>query len=559
MSNDFKNIEDLFKQAADQSTGTVPPPPDWSAMGSMLKESALIKSGAGAAKVGIGKMIAAKVFTKATIAIVTSATVITGSTLVVTKPWEDEIPQTATDAVEVNTSESETTTQTEAIATEWSLEDISHELLNEEKSSSTLSAPSASDISIEKNEASATMGVSSSTSNSELRKVEIERDKSHDSKTRNEHDLETLNAGLSNGIITVDGITQHANREVSKDEAGLVGSNETASFHISNDSSDNFNTISEVSDYDRASGLNNVQSFKDERALKDARGATEYSHAGHINAGLPSKFETLGLTTSDKFSSRVNLPMMTKLTLSTNLAKKESTIENRDITETEFVQTHQPWFVISPIASIDHGSYNVEPLELNGLSNSIYDIALEDNAIHYTVGVRAGIKVMPFAWLETGFVYAKRSAISGTILLIDESGVGLGLADYQLSGKYYEIPVNIVLRDNSGNLGYFAKVGMHFVGNLSNTANEFKYYDFETELLSTVSPSARTIVPAVNFGGGVEYSFAKHWSAFAEGTYRFAIKPVLNAPQFERAPLNPKWSTLSVGIGVNYYFIRNEK
>ena len=69
----------------------------------------------------------------------------------------------------------------------------------------------------------------------------------------------------------------------------------------------------------------------------------------------------------------------------------------------------------------------------------------------------------------------------------------------------------------------------------------------------------QTLNMAIVFGAGLEYNLNQKLRFYMEPTFRQSLRPVINHETFTDIPLNPYWSTLRLGLGVNYYFGNREK
>lgn len=223
--------------------------------------------------------------------------------------------------------------------------------------------------------------------------------------------------------------------------------------------------------------------------------------------------------------------------------------------ETSITMGHpEPRWLLSPYVSIDRSNYGIDAITLNNLAGSTRDLRLGSPNGTYSVGLRAAYNVAPYLWLESGFLYSRKSAISGTMELYDENNNINAFANYQLSGDFYEIPIALSVRGNNGYFGWYFKAGVHLTYNRPSAQSFFEYYDYDLEKVFTITPSIQTLNPAITASAGFEYNIKQNLRFYAEPTFRLATRPVLNTNEFNNIPLNPKWNTVGLGVGINYYF-----
>lgn len=579
MPDDYKNLEDLFKQAADKAGGSPPPPPDWGSMSSMLKESALIKAGGGAAKVGLFKALGAKMVTKAVVAVAITGTVTTGAYLAVTEA--DDVRET------IETNSMTTTEETPAAGFP---EEENGTVDSKQAAPRTLehrnNVPSATDQVNTQHNASNKVGApfdsdhATESNGSSIVVTKHQMDLKTNAVIVTPHDQETNQHTPKTGDVLDAGIPGNASEQATASDESTPGTSmDDAPVHTitsmdeelaeqrthgaaitpehmtaaamdpasdettADDTQPDVALANESTDAPKTEPLSETTSVDmDADALETDVEAVNKSEA--LNA-ISSMREALDPVTKMPFLDRSGAPVKLEA------LPLEYT--------TEFIDPKEPKWMISPIFSLDLSRYNIDQIELQNLVGSDYNVVLEDNKLAFTGGVRGAYNVYPYLWIETGVLYARKSTISGSMTLIDSASNIQGVANYRLSGRYLEVPLALTVRDNNGSFGWYGKVGTHLVLNWKSQNSYFEYFDYEKEVVNKVSPSWGTINPAISFGGGIEYNINHRVHAFVEPSYRFTLMPVLNSKEFSDIPVNPKWSTLSVGFGVNYYIGNYEK
>lgn len=212
-------------------------------------------------------------------------------------------------------------------------------------------------------------------------------------------------------------------------------------------------------------------------------------------------------------------------------------------------------WLIRPYFSIDLGEYREG---VNTLANPITivssDVNLNSGPFNFTSGILAAYHLAPFLWIESGFLYSQKNEISGRMGVLDANFQLIKVVDYHLSGKYLEVPVHLMIKDNNGVFGYYAKAGMHMAFSYSESSNYIDIHDFEIIKTFRVEPSIQTFIPVISLGLGLEYNLNNSLRIFAEPNFRYSTKSVLNASEVENVPINPKWHTFGLAIGLNYYF-----
>jgi len=263
---------------------------------------------------------------------------------------------------------------------------------------------------------------------------------------------------------------------------------------------------------------------------------------------------------SDVDSSTINSIALTdndEQATGVNTSQTDSLIEASDSSAPQIgsitMRPKEPRWLISPYLSIDRSNYTIDQFTLSNLAGSTNDLQIGSNGATFSAGIRGAYNIAPYLWLESGFLYSKKSGIQGIMELYDDNGEVTALANYQLTGDFYEIPLALGVRSNNGYFGWYFKAGVNLAYNRASTSSFFEYYDFEVEKVFTIKPSIRTLNPVIAASAGFEYNILPQLRFYAEPNFRFATRPVLNTPEFDQIPLNPKWSTIGLGIGINYY------
>ncbi|GEM_PF-5148369 len=617
MSDDLKNIEDLFREASDQAAGSPPPPPDWAGMSSMLKESALIKTGAGAgtgagsagaggaggsggvgaaAKAGLAKVLGAKLVVKAIVATSITAAVGTSTYVVLQdEPTEismeeaapdqnntdvisledevivldetenevaqDQMDMTSSDAVELsgatstemNTAADQTTASTatagvnikssaaETGVTEAAIAGATNE---NAMASSAPNQPAA-------NEASERMeqdAAASSETNAVAGAVEPQGSIADGS---SDLPSEKLAASSVNSVPSDEpSLESPEQKQPNAATPPLEGAVDAVALNEESSSA----PATEVNNMPEASGTVNTENAATQ--MVDASGV---SAAAPVVAqpAMPVANANPEMAVVNSSAARFTMNQMPSLTLLGS--DTASGLALKPPTEYDFVPSAEPKWIISPYVSFDRSSYNVDQLELQNLTNSKYNVQLNSSQLQFTAGLRGAYNFYPHLWIESGVLFSQKSAITGEIELSDDNGNLVGIAEYDLSGQFLEIPISIVLRKNNASFGWYAKAGIHLSYNFPSNNSSYLYRDIANEVQYTVEPSIQTLNPAIAFGAGLEYNITPQFRLYAEPSFRYALRPVLNPSGFNNIPLNPKWNTLGLGIGVNYYFGKNAK
>ena len=216
-------------------------------------------------------------------------------------------------------------------------------------------------------------------------------------------------------------------------------------------------------------------------------------------------------------------------------------------------------WMVAPYVSLDRSRYSVDELDLLQANQSNYNLVLNAQSTDYTVGARAAVRVAPYLWAESGILYSSKAAIKGTVDVLSDTGLHIGTAQYNLSGRYLEIPLAISVRSNNGQFGWYARMGVHLAYNMQSDSSFYSYNNYESYTQQRIVPSMQTMNMTIMFGAGVEYNISKTLRFYAEPSFRQSLRPVINHDTFSNIPLNPHWSTLGLGVGVNYYFGNRDK
>lgn len=613
MPNDYKNIEDLFKEASSQAAGPPPPPPDWGGMSAMLKESALIKTGAGAgagatgaggaAKAGLAKVLGAKLLVNAVVA----TTVTVGAVTAVYVAVDDndatisiEESTTASEDLETASFEDETATQEAINPADATL--AADESPLDPTQSNALKAVDATNTaglggnSTKPNQAMKTTSEGlTEASNAEpitrgsmTQATDASVEKNEDEAT--DADENQTNSFASGSEADIAATATEANSssfgdassEASENTVGNNGSDatlvtDTDLVTTAPDATPPALRMEDPSAVENNSGGNNEppldSPFDEEELANNASASAAQIDATTQDFGTTSDPEeapiyliplddtptqnTLENKIVSNTNSRFTLEQMPLLSLSGSDTSSTLALHGSD--EFDFVPSAKPKWIISPYFSFDRSSYNVDQLELQNLTNSKYDVELNSSKLHYTVGLRGAYSFFPNLWLESGLLFSQKSTITGNIELSDDDGNLVGIAEYDLSGQFLEIPIALVLRKNNSSFGWYAKAGVHLSYNFPSNAGSYIYRDLTTERQYIVEPSIKTLNPAVAFGAGIEYNLTPKLRAYVEPSFRYSLRPVLNVDGFGNIPLNPKWNSFGLGVGINYYFGKNGK
>jgi len=225
------------------------------------------------------------------------------------------------------------------------------------------------------------------------------------------------------------------------------------------------------------------------------------------------------------------------------------------LTQGKITLAQEPKWMISPFFSFDRSSYSIDQVSLLNLTTSSSQLQLGGVGTTYTAGLRVAYRPTGHLWLESGFLYSRKSSVKGVMELYTPGGaIPVAAANYQLSGEFFEIPLVLGVRNNNDEFGWYFKAGAFLAYNRPSSNSFFEYYDFEAERLYTLKPSYQTLNPAVSVSAGFEYNITPNLRCYAEPTFRFSNRPMLNTTDFELIPVNPKWSTMGLGVGINYYF-----
>lgn len=310
-------------------------------------------------------------------------------------------------------------------------------------------------------------------------------------------------------------------------------------------------------------------SSNEEAELKNATALAEKNDNGNTSTlqDLKSSSSQTEMANDGSLPTSVDSALMNEIAQSDStkqiadenaLALTDSLIEVSDSSAPQIgsitMRPEEPRWLLSPYFSIDRSNYAIDQFTLSNLAGSTKDLTIGSNGTTFSAGIRGAYNIAPYLWFESGFLYSKKSGIQGIMELYDDNNEVTALANYQLTGDFYEVPLALGVRSNNGYFGWYFKAGVNLAYNRATTSSFFEYYDFEAEKVFTIKPSIRTLNPVIAASAGFEYNVLPQLRFYAEPNFRFATRPVLNTTEFDQIPLNPKWSTIGLGIGINYYF-----
>ncbi len=215
------------------------------------------------------------------------------------------------------------------------------------------------------------------------------------------------------------------------------------------------------------------------------------------------------------------------------------------------VQTGKKWY-ITPFVSLDHSSYNITDIGNLDINDWDTDISDNSNETMYTFGFKLEYELYPTLSLETGLQFEQKSKFVGQLKKYN-NGVLLSQADYNLSGRFYSIPVNVKIKSKLGKkIQFYALGGVLLQYNLSSSENHYSYYDFEEENKYDIALSATSSGLGLKAAIGIQGFIGERLSYQIEPGFEYGLSPLIKNSSFENIPINPSFQTLGVDIGVTY-------
>ncbi len=207
------------------------------------------------------------------------------------------------------------------------------------------------------------------------------------------------------------------------------------------------------------------------------------------------------------------------------------------------------WSVM-PYFSLDRSDYILDELDFLSSTYGIYNIQInEPKALRYTVGARVGYEFYPGLSLQTGFMYSKKGTMTGEVAMTYPDGYS-GLATYNLSGKYFEIPALLKFSSETAYFDWYVMGGAHFQLNVASEDNYFEFTDWQEAQFYHLELGGASMGVALHLAAGIEYNINPRLSVFVEPSFSYNLHPVIKLDNFDKMPVNPNINTLGLGTGL---------
>lgn len=557
--SDKSSIENLFRKAASEverspMPSSPPPTADWSSMSSALKESTIIKAG-GASKIAAIKALGAKITIKATaIAIIGTAAVTT--TIVLTQ--EDETSQNVNPlnqkeliiADEVNKQIEENTLILDESLNIKTVNPSETEIPSKNQQLNPLVNKVAVEKTTSKSAPTVTKAPSSNIATNESRNNSTPSFIPEAGKEQTSNDERIRSRSNSNPVI-----------ETEVDEKIAANGNSPVNSAIGSLSEENTldNIIPNVEQIDPTTNSTDGL-LENENSIS----STPFQGTQDITTEEQGESITSNVAIQTNDTSEISAPTVQK-----NSGFEVDSIAKLDVliaadapenilatsaSERIAMERDKSKWLISPYFSVDLSDYKQEGISfINPFVSLGNEIDLNSGPLNLTTGLRVAYHIAPFLWIESGILFSQKNQITGRIGLLDENLLLNKVVDYNLSGKFLEVPINLMLKDNNGVFGWYAKAGLNLAFSYSESSNFVEIHDFETIKTFRIEPSIQSFIPVISIGAGIEYNLSRSIRLFVEPSFRYSVRPVLNTTEIDNIPINPKWSTLGLGFGINYY------
>lgn len=239
---------------------------------------------------------------------------------------------------------------------------------------------------------------------------------------------------------------------------------------------------------------------------------------------------------------RTLLAMMVPLrATSAPLSYQPETPDRADLEEDPMT----PHWSIAPWISIGHSIY----------TDPDHDAASATHGLVYgretpgSVGLRVQYAFDRRLAFFTGMQFSRKGALGGTV-----SSSSAVRTDYQLSGNYMEVPLNLKFIVPLENKDLYARAGVSLQFNMPSSTNKVTMHDENKKELSTLVLTGSSMGTVLDLGIGAQFRLSRRVGLFIEPSYQYALSPVVKHPSFDRLPFNPRIHTFSLATGLSFQF-----
>ncbi len=203
-----------------------------------------------------------------------------------------------------------------------------------------------------------------------------------------------------------------------------------------------------------------------------------------------------------------------------------------------------PRWSISPWFSLDH----VDRVDDKDRDESLLTQVSGDHGITCTSGLR-----VRFAWddrlsVYTGAQLSWKGALKGTI-----QSSAVQKAEYDLSGRYLEVPIGLRFATNKERWSAYARAGIQLQFNLRPGDDHIVLYNYALKEMRTFRLSSSSLGVSGEVAAGVEFRAGKRMAVFVEPVYRMGFTPVVQQSYYSDLPLNPKERSFGLATGLVYH------
>lgn len=204
-----------------------------------------------------------------------------------------------------------------------------------------------------------------------------------------------------------------------------------------------------------------------------------------------------------------------------------------------------PHWSIAPWISIGHSTYK----------DPDHDGASATQGLIYgretpgSVGLRVQYAFDRRLAFFTGIQFSRKGALGGTV-----SSSSTVRTDYQLSGNYVEVPLNLKFIVPLENKDLYARAGVSLQFNMPSSTNKVTMHDENKKELSTLVLAGSSMGTVLDLGIGAQFRLSRRVGLFIEPSYQYALSPAVKHPSFDRLPFNPRIHTFSLATGLSFQF-----